>query len=197
MKAAGQLLPGLRAALDYRGWPVSTISVDSSQQARRRALREGPYGRCVYHCDNNVVDHQTVNMALHSGATATLVMHGHAHREGRTMRYEGTRATLLGRYHPTEQVMEIHDHLSGEVETIRTWQGAASAVGHSGGDDGLMAAFVGAARHNRSAATTALEALESHLMALAAEEARVSGTVIDMERYRKQAHGALAQEAGV
>jgi len=195
--AAGRLVPGLRAALDYQGWPVSTIAVDSSLPARWHALQEGPYGRCVYHCDNNVVDHQTVSMELENGATAVLVMHGHSYREGRTMRYEGTRATLLGRYHPTEQVIEIHDHFSDQVETIRPLRGDAKATGHGGGDEGLMAAFVDAVRHSRSGATSALQALESHLMALAAERARLSGTVVDMDRYRQQARETLGQKPQV
>ena len=32
-------------------WPVSVISEDMSLKARRKALEDGPYGRCVYHCD--------------------------------------------------------------------------------------------------------------------------------------------------
>jgi DNA repair photolyase len=44
------------------GWPTSSISNDTSLEASTKALREGPYGRCVYHCDNNVVDHQVVNI---------------------------------------------------------------------------------------------------------------------------------------
>ncbi len=79
---------------NYVGWPVSVISEDTSLEARQHALETGPYGRCVYHCDNDVVDCQTVNMEFESGVTGVLFMHGHSHEEGRTMRYDGTRATL-------------------------------------------------------------------------------------------------------
>jgi predicted dehydrogenase len=119
-------------------------------------------------------------------------MQGHSHREGRTMRYDGTRATLIGRYHPTEQEIEIHDHLSGGVETIRPSQRASDATGHGGGDAGLMAAFVRAVRDPQAVVTSARDALESHLMALAAEEARLTGRVVDMARYRQQARRALS-----
>ena len=43
-------------------WPVVTLTNDLTEAGLTRALREGPYGRCVYECDNDVVDHQVVNM---------------------------------------------------------------------------------------------------------------------------------------
>jgi hypothetical protein len=172
---------------DYVGWPVSAISEDTSSQARRRALETGPYGRCVYFCDNNVVDHQTVNLEFTSGATGVLVMHGHSHHEGRTMRYDGTRATLIGRFMHGVQEIEIHDHLTGEIERISPDVGTS---GHGGGDEGLMAAFVEAVRDPATALTTARESLESHLMAFAAEEARIDGSVVGMDDFRLRAEMA-------
>ena len=81
---------------DNAGWPASVISADSSFDARRAALETGPYGRCVYHCDNDVVDHQVAVMELTGGASATFAMHGHSGEEGRTLRIDGTLATLRG-----------------------------------------------------------------------------------------------------
>ncbi len=187
MNVVRRVIPSLDALLDYRGWPISVISEDTSLEARRRALETGPYGRCVYRCDNDVVDHQVVNLELKSGASAVMVMHGHSHREGRTMRYDGTRATLLGHYYPGDQEIQIHDHLTGRVEVIRPTVGPAGATGHGGGDVGLMAAFVRAVRDPSYALTTARESLESHLMAFAAEQARVEGNVIEMDEFRRLA----------
>jgi hypothetical protein len=195
LRAARRLFPRLDAALDYSGWPVSVISEDTSLKARWQALETGPYGRCVYHCDNNVVDHQIVNLEMASGASAVLVMHGHSHREGRTMRYEGTRATLRAQYYLGAQEIEIHDHLTGRVETVRPGERAIDTTGHGGGDQGLMAAFVRALRDKQNARpakptplTGAREALESHLMAFAAERARLEKQVIDMDLLRRQAN---------
>ena len=170
---------------DYTGWPVSVISEDTSPEARRNALETGPYGRCVYHCDNDVVDHQTVNLEFESGATGVLFMHGHSHDEERTMRYDGTRATLRGRFgEGLGDSLEIHDHLSGRVERIDP---LAQASGHGGGDAGLMAAFVQTLRGRGSSLTTARESLESHLMAFAAEEARVQESIVRMDEFRQRA----------
>ena len=183
---------------EHTDWPVSVISEDKSLEARRRALETGPYGRCVYRCDNDVVDHQTVNMELGTGATAVLFMHGHAHEESRTMRYDGTRATLRGlfRYGLGDSI-EIHDHLTGRVERIDP---QAAAGGHGGGDSGVMAAFLQAQRQGQRHAswvggtvtTTARESLESHLMAFAAEHARTTGTIVDMAAFAYQAGSAAA-----
>jgi hypothetical protein len=194
---------------DYTGWPVSVISEDASLEARRRALETGPYGRCVYHCDNDVVDHQTVNVEFENGATGILVMHGHSHEEARTMRYDGTRATLRGRFaYGVGDSIEIHDHLTGRVERIDPQAAGGHrpvVAGHGGGDAGVMAAFARALRNPGTArgprpATTARESLESHLMAFAAEEARVSGTVVSMDEFRRRAEagpGAQGPTPGV
>ncbi len=169
---------------DWTGWPVSTISEDLSLEGRRRALETGPYGRCVYRCDNDVVDHQTVNMELEDGTTVVLFMHGHSHEEGRTMRYDGTRATLIGRFGMIDSRIEIHDHLTGEREVIEP----EMSLGHGGGDEGLMAAFVRAVRNpDAGTLTSARDSLESHLLAFAAERSRVEGTIIDMGEFRAEA----------
>lgn len=55
-------------------WPTSAISDDMSYDARYKALLEGPYGRCVYHCDNDVVDHQVVNLEFANTVTAAFTM---------------------------------------------------------------------------------------------------------------------------
>jgi hypothetical protein len=187
----------------HTGWPVSVISEDPSLEARRRALETGPYGRCVYYCDNDVVDHQTVNLEFQSGASGTLFMHGHSHEEGRTMRYDGVRATLRGRFsYGLGDSIEIHDHLTGRVEEIDPSGGGPLADGslgdlggHGGGDAGLVAAFVRALRPEPGSAgglTTSRESLESHLMAFAAEEARVEGGIVSMDEFRQRAESFSA-----
>ena len=165
------------------GWPVSVISLDSSLPARQRALETGPYGRCVYRCDNDVVDNQTVNMHFENGPSVVLVMHGHSYYEGRTMRYDGTRATLRGRFAAGFDSIEIHDHLTNRCEEVPI---PRAASGHGGGDAGIVAGFVRALRGEAAPLTSARASLESHLMAFAAEESRRNGTVIDMDAYRRR-----------
>jgi predicted dehydrogenase len=175
-------------------WPTSAISTDLSYEGRLRALQTGPYGRCVYHCDNDVVDHQVVNMEHETGAITTLVMHGHSHQEGRTMRYDGTRATLRGRYGDAgEADLTIHNHRTAGVETVPLSDGAG---GHGGGDAGVMRAFVRAVRGADSGALSSVRAsLESHLLAFAAERSRVTGATVDMAAYRAEVESRGAASA--
>lgn len=172
---------------ELTGWPVSAITDDFSPEGRWRALETGPWGRCVWRCDNDVVDTQTVNMEFPNGATMTLFMHGHSYEEQRTMRYDGTRATLRGKFDHTGGVIEIHDHLEQRCEVVDL---ASGPSGHGGGDFGLMRGFVRAVRGEDRPLTGGRESLESHLMAFAAEESRQNGTVIDMAEYRTRAERA-------
>ena len=67
--------------------------------------------------------------------------------------------------------------------------------GHGGGDAGLMAAFVRALRPELGDAgglTTSRESLESHLMAFAAEDARVKGGIVSMDEFRLRAESLPA-----
>ncbi|MFO7167598.1 MAG: Gfo/Idh/MocA family oxidoreductase [Chloroflexota bacterium] len=173
--------------MDISHWPVTAITHDLSYEGRLRALESGPYGRCVYRCDNDVVDHQVVTMQLASGASVVLVMHGHSHEEHRSMRYDGTRATLRGRFGGGTGSIEIHDHLTGRVEEVAI---PPATSGHGGGDFGVVRSFVRALRGVEPPLTSARESLESHLLAFAAEEARLQGSVVDMADFRARAEAA-------
>ena len=175
---------------EYTGWPVSVISLDMSLEARLKALQEGPYGRCVYRCDNDVVDHQVIAMEFEREVTVTFTMHGHSHQEGRTMRYDGSRGTLRGA--TAEDELIVYDHVSGRQDVIRPGQ---SAGGHGGGDTGLMNAFVAAVRNpHREVLSSARASLQSHLLAFAAEEARLTGCVVDVTEYAHRIEAEVAAE---
>ena len=46
---------------------VAAVTLDRTPEGVRRALETGPYGRCVYRTDNDVVDHQVVLMRFAAG----------------------------------------------------------------------------------------------------------------------------------
>jgi len=185
-QALGTIIPPFQKLTEYSGWPRSTITENpGSDQAVLEALRFGPYGRCVYHCDNDVVDHQVVSMSFESGITATLTMHGHSHEEGRTLRVDGSQATLLGKFTYSEAWLDIHPHTPAPIQRFTFPTEVDQTAGHGGGDAGLMRRFVEAMRGEHIPLTSARDALESHLMAFAAEEARLGNKTVDMEAYRE------------
>lgn len=167
-------------------WPFNVISHDTSYAARKAALETGPYGRCVYACDNDVVDHQVVTMEFANGVTASLTMHGMSDHEDRTMRYDGTLGTLTGVFNAQGGRIEIHPHRG--VPEVYEVDGRA---GHGGGDTGIMKNFVAAIRTGSAPRSSARESLESHLLAFASEDARLSRSVIDMQHYRADLRAAV------
>ncbi|HNP71407.1 MAG TPA: Gfo/Idh/MocA family oxidoreductase [Kouleothrix sp.] len=169
-----------RVRAGLTGWPVDVITTDRSEAGVLAALREGPYGRCVYACDNDVVDHQVVNMQFEDGATAAFTMTAFTRGRGRETHIFGTHGEIFG----DGERVEVHDFLSGASETIEAGTGADGSIlsGHGGGDDGLMRSFVAAlARSDPGQILSGPdETLESHLMVFAAEQARHERRVVDL-----------------
>lgn len=160
-------------------WPFNVVSHDRSYAARLDAVTNGPYGRCVFACDNDVVDHQVVSMEFAGGISATLTMHGVSSEENRYMRYDGTKGTLEGFFDANGGRIEIRPH-RGTPEIIEV----DGRAGHGGGDTGIMRGFVAAVRGEAAPRSSARESLESHLLAFASEDARLAHHVIDMHEYR-------------
>jgi hypothetical protein len=111
-------------------------------------------------------------------------MHGHSHLEGRTTRIEGSSATLTSEFSYGGSWIEVNEHSSDRSSRFNT--SISRKAGHGGGDYGLMAGFIQALREedDQGALTTARTSLESHLMAFAAEEARLNKKTVSMEFYR-------------
>lgn len=164
-----------------RAFMLQALEGGDTPAERHEALKTSPYGRCVYRCGNDVVDHQVITLDCEDDVTATFTMHGHSDREGRTMRWDGTRATLYGDFsdgRPHE--LRIVDH-GGAEDVIHPGAGGS---GHAGGDFGLMRDFVRALNGQPTEAqTTARASLHSHLLAFAAEASRLSGQTIDFADY--------------
>ena len=177
IKTLGGVIPLLRQVSEYRAWPRSVVALDPTPENVLEALRHGPYGRCVYHCNNDVVDHQSVLMQFEGGISVNLTMHGHSHIEYRTTRIEGTRGTLLAELGLGGAWVEVRQHRSGKIERLDT--SPPLGEGHGGGDRELMAAFVRSLRSGgEQALTLGRQALQSHLLAFAAERARLSESVV-------------------
>jgi predicted dehydrogenase len=158
-------------------WPLSAVIEDFSPGALEDALQNGPYGKCVYACDNDVVDHQVVAMEFPGATTATFTMTAFSKAADRSTRLFGTRGELVG----DGQTIWVYDFLTRAEQLITPASAVAmtAADGHGGGDAGLMDAFIAAvATGNRELISSGpRESLASHLAVFAAERARLLGTV--------------------
>lgn len=152
-------------------------------------LRTSPWGRCAYRCDNTAVDHQTVNMSFSSGATGVFTMT--AFSEGRDLAIFGTK----GRLFAGERVKRIAG-CDIVVEEFQTKKFERTVIDfdkdgwHGGGDAGLMRMLHGEMNRERAEdmESSLQRSVESHLMGFAAEEARISGRLIELDEFRRR-HG--------
>ena len=171
-------------------WPATVLTDDQTPEGLREAIRTGPYGRCVYHCDNNVCDHQVAILRFENGITATFNLSGFTNRMTRTMKIMGEDGEI--RASEAENIIEItrfaaNSTEKSESEIIRP---ELALSGHSGGDSGIVEDFLGMLEGKGSVSATEIhESVESHMMACAAEQARLTGVVVKLADFRRQIEG--------
>ena len=150
-------------------------------------LKTSPYGRCVFQCDNDVVDHQIVNAEFGNGKLLTLTMSAF-NKGGRTSVIMGTKGEL--RLDMEDQSVEFYDFKTRNITAVYKPDVAIDqtiAGGHGGGDMGIMEdLYEYIANDNPSDSISDISvSCMSHLIAFAAEEARLNGKTINMDEYVK------------
>jgi predicted dehydrogenase len=157
-------------------WPVYSLTHAETREAVVEALRKGSFGRCAFACDNDVVDHQVVNMEFEGGTTAGFTMCAFNEAGGRQINIMGDRGTLQC----TDGDITHFDFLTNKKTIISPSEGDELAQsGHGGGDYGLMRSYLTAVRENdQSKVSTGPDVtLDSHLIVFAAEKSRLNNTV--------------------
>lgn len=155
-------------------WPCNAVTPEPpTEENLYEALRTGPYGRCVFHCDNDVADHQTVNMEFANGVTAAFTMSAFTEACHRTIKVTGT----LGEIEGDLDQNKLYLRRFGEPEKIIELAGTKDEfAGHGGGDTRMIEQLCDMVANGGQGGLTSLDAsIESHVMALAAEESRING----------------------
>ena len=166
-------------------WPADIVCLEQTEEALMAALKDGPYGRCVYRCDNDVCDHMSIAMEFDNGITATFslngqtsVCHRHIHimcEDGEIIADDATSQITIRRH-----VSSQADTFTEQVIHIRT-----NKSGHGGGDAGILNDFSDGLLQNSSDSRSSISrSTESHLMAFAMEESRLTSKVVELEQYR-------------
>ncbi len=165
-----------------RIWPLDVLVPSGPTEEKiLDVLKESRYGQCVYHCDNNVVDHQVVNLNMTDGTTMSFTMCGFTPEISRYARFMGTRGELRVEMKQTAEECEISIHRFESdlpVENIDVASLAEDFTGHGGGDDRMVVEFlelISGEKEESSYVTSLERSLESHYCALAAEYSRTHG----------------------
>lgn len=165
------------------GWPLDVVTTEFTPQGIINALQEGAYGRCVYESDNDVVDHQVVNLLYEGGITASFTMIGTSQYRDREIIIFGTRGELRG----NGKKLTHYDFLTGQTSEINIAVPEVPPImaGHGGGDYNLMQEFIKAcSKGDRSQVLSGpAESLETHLTVFAAEHARREKQVVEVENF--------------
>lgn len=177
---------------DYRDrhFGVVALGRNTSDEQAEEILRTSDYGRCVFRMDNNVVDHQTVNLEFEGGVTASFSMC--AFNKGmRRIRIMGTKGELSGEM---KDVIRFYDFATSTTREIPLSDAVTNSTidgGHGGGDEGIILALRDRlnGEEGNIAICTVEETCRNHLIAFAAEKSRIEGTVVDMKQYERELGG--------
>lgn len=134
-----------------------------------------PYARCVYYCDNNVADHQTVMMEYEDGVTASWQASAFTMDTIRQTKIMGTAGEIEGSIEEDQFI--VRDFASGNETTVKVH---TPKTLHSGGDECIMETFTNALRNPgaENLMYSARLSLQGHVMAFAAEESRMNGGMV-------------------
>ncbi|MEA1877812.1 MAG: hypothetical protein U9N86_13225 [Bacteroidota bacterium] len=80
---------------DLTKWPANMVSQSHIPESNFAEIKNGPYGRCVWRSNNDIVDHQVVAMEFECGATATFTMSGFTLKNRRVLQVQGTKGELF------------------------------------------------------------------------------------------------------
>lgn len=147
---------------------------------------DSPYARCIYKCDNNVVDHQSVLINFESGATGTHNMVGGSAEPRREIHIIGTKGEIFGNFEESKfTVLKIDPSPDAhneecdveEVDLRVTGDMVGAYGGHGGGDERLAADFVKFIRGEKPslACTSIFDSVAGHLSVYLADKSRENG----------------------
>lgn len=151
-----------------------------------KALRTTQYGKCVYKCDNDVVDHQTVNMLFEDGITVTFSMNAF-NRGGRHIHIMGTKGEIHGNMRADEKPIQLFDFETRQTYDIELRTGDDISSGHGGGDEGIVHSIYDYFNGDDTniSVSDIRTSVDNHLIVFAAEKARSEMSVVDLETYKR------------
>ncbi len=164
---------------------TATREAEPTDEMVEKTLRTTQYGKCVYKCDNDVVDHQTVNMLFEDDVTVTFTMNAF-NRGGRFIHIMGTKGELHGALDGQKTPITLYDFETKKTLEIPITAKDGIEGGHGGGDEGIVASLYDylLGQYKGCSVSDIRTSVDNHLIVFGAEQARATGTVVDFDAYR-------------
>lgn len=154
-----------------------------SEEKIREVITNTQYGKCVFKCDNDVVDHQTVNMLFEDDITVTFSMNAF-NAGGRFIHICGTKGELRAATDGKTPI-SFFDFDTRKTEEISLTAGDGISTGHGGGDEGIIRTLYQylTGTYTGKSVPSIQESCYNHLITFAAEESRRTNAVVDFDAY--------------
>ena len=173
---------------DDSNWFRSSLTKhleDATDEIARECLKTSPYGKCVFKLDNDVVDHQTVNMEFEDDIIVTFTMSAF-NFGGRKIRIMGTEGELIADANsPIITYNNLMNHTTEEINIDDAIASDSIVSGHGGGDSGIMCSFYDLLSGNASAGelSNISISVKNHKLVFAAEKSRLEGRVVEISEF--------------
>ena len=164
---------------------AATKLVKSTDEDVKKTLLESNYGKCVFHCDNDVVDHQIVNMLFEDDVTVSFTMNAF-NKGGRFIHIMGTKGEIHAATDGKTPI-RLYDFETKKEQTIDLVAGDGILNGHGGGDSGIVTTLYEylTDSYTGKSVPDINESCYSHMLVFAAEESRLHNKVVDVDEYIK------------
>lgn len=158
---------------------------NATDEEIEKIISETNYGKCIFKCGNDVVDHQVVNLEYEGGETVSFTMSAF-NKGGRRLNIMGTKGELVANM--SEKKIELFSFETREWESVDVTNYVADETivgGHGGGDLGIVKAFCEylTGEYEGNAVSDISVSVENHLAAFAAESSRLEGSVVNMDEF--------------
>lgn len=167
---------------------VNAVCSDINDISLLEALKKGPYGRCVFQCDNDVVDHQVVNIEFENDITASFTMSAFTENCGRVINLMGTSGQIKG--DNVTGIINITDFKKNETKTIKVNEESEDFLEM---DRSLIKSFIKEVSTDGeyTGKTGADISVDSHLIALASEDSRIRGEAVNFKEYKSKLYDEI------
>ncbi len=147
-----------------------------------QALQTTDYGLCVFQANNDVVDHQVVNMEFADQVTVSFSMNAF-NAGGRYIRIFGTKGELYANMSDNE--ITVYTFADKNRFTVPVDTDEVELIGHGGGDEGIISELYDYLTGNYTGfrAADIATSVKNHLLCFAAETSRHENTVVDLDDY--------------